>query len=351
MRSSGRAACVTPERSLQKILALLVPLLCLPQFLPAAAAGTQQSSVGPDLSVRVRVNDARTYEPLQGALVELQSASGTLVSKAFSDERGCADFSGLSLQPYRARVSLQGFTTSETVVEVAARDVFREVTVSLPRIPSKALPHGSTISARTLAIPARALREVSKGLVHLKDEQKPFDSVPHFRKATKIFPDYYEAYYLLGMAHLETHSTEDAKTDFQNAIAREPEFALSYHPLAVILIAQKRFDEADRLLLRAMEIDPGGWQWPYQLARSQGGRGQWDKALEYGLRARDQPNAPPKIHLLMVDIYRNRGDTQNALRELEEFAALDPHSSYMPRVRQAISELRAQAQEQSTLRH
>jgi hypothetical protein len=56
--------------------------------------------------------------------------------------------------------------------------------------------------------------------------------------------------------------------------------------------------------------------------------------------AREREGAPPRVHLLMVDIYRNLGDYPKAIEELEEFARREPRSPLLPRVEAMLRELR-----------
>ena len=51
-------------------------------------------------------------------------------------------------------------------------------------------------------------------------------------------------------------------------------------------------------------------------------------------------NAPPKVHLLMADLYSNTGKPDKAMEQSRNFEKLDPSSPYIPRVHQVLAELR-----------
>ena len=104
--------------------------------------------------------------------------------------------------------------------------------------------------------------------------------------------------------------------------------------------AQQRYAEEKELLLEAQKLDATDWRWPFELARCLAQQSQWEGALRYGVTASGSANAPPKVHLLLADIYANSGRPREAIAELELFAKLDPESFYMKRVREVLNVLR-----------
>jgi len=318
--------------------AKLILVLC--SFPPAYA------QVAPGLStidITVRVVEAGTSAPVGLVKVELFQVRGSIVGTMVTDERGRAEFYQIPREPYGVRAFKDGYQTAEVRIDIDRNDLVREVVVELRQSSGRTkLETGDVVEARTLAIPKAASKEFRKGVEFLNKKHDPQRAIEHFRKAISVFPDYYEAYFLLGMAYVGLQALQEAKSALQKSVELKPDFVSPYHPLAVILIAEKHYDEAEALLLKAMQLDPEGWQWPFELARCYATRGQWEKAIPYGQTAHERPHAPSKVHLLMVDLYRNTNDPGRALEELEEFARVDPTSSYMPRVKEAMSELRGQ---------
>jgi hypothetical protein len=336
--------CFTPGlRNEGASLAVLL-LVLLTQASVPPSVHAQAGSSGVILGISVYVSDAATSLPLSHARVELQSRNGPVVAEGYTDDRGCAEFLGVLPQPYLVRASLDGYETTETQLDVKPGESHREVDVVLGRA-KEDRPRGAagTVTAHLLAVPKRAARELQKGLVCLNTERKPEESIRHFRKATRLFAGFYEAHFLMGMAYLELNSQEEAIEAFREALRLNSQFLQAYRPLALLLLAQRQYEESDRLLLKAVELDPQGWQWPFELARSYAQQRQWDLAFYYGYMACHRPRAPAKVHLLMVDLYRNTGDDMDALDELEEFKKADPGSPLIPRVEQTILELRAHA--------
>ena len=142
------------------------------------------------------------------------------------------------------------------------------------------------------------------------------------------------------MAYVQLNASQDAQAELLKALELNPKSLSPYYPLSVLLFGQKRYAEEERLLLQAMGMDKQGWQWPFELARCYAGQGAWAKALQFGKMAHELPNSPSKTHLLMADLYSSTGDTETAVRELEEFVRLDPQNPYIPRAQQALERLR-----------
>ncbi len=296
-----------------------------------------------DLGVRVIGQQHEQF--IEQAQVELVRFPSGVLQVAFSDSTGRVLFPGVRPDGYVVRVSKSGYRTEEVRVEIRAGDTHHEASVQLrseDRV--AASPTESTISSRTLSIPAPALEEFQKGAELLRVKRDPKESIPHFQRAVELFPNYYEAYFLKGMAHLQMNVLDEAHTALARSIELDPKFLEPYHPLSVVLISLKHYAEAENLLLRAMELDKEGWQWPFELARCYATEGQWEKALSYGQMAHGRPNPPSKVHLLMADLYSNTGESEKAIEELEEFGKLDPDSPFMPRVKQKINQLRTQKQ-------
>jgi tetratricopeptide (TPR) repeat protein len=309
----------------------------------ALLAGPLQAQVAPfdrTVDIYVRVYDARTEYPLERVRLELLRFPDGVMTQLFSDSSGRQTFPRLLPNSYVIRASLPGYQTAEVRLDIRRGDVSREVGVPMdPLVRAPSVGPGS-ISTRSLQIPEGALREFSRGLTQLKEKKDPKRSVQYFQRAVEISPEYYESYFMMGMAYLQMKAQVKAETAFRKAIELNPHFLEPYYPLSVLLIAARKHAEAEVLLREALKMDPEGWRWPFELARSCANRDDWRSALEYALMARAQPGAPPKVHILLADLYSAIGERAKAIEELEKFAQLEPQSPMMPRVQQALLRLR-----------
>ncbi|MBI3661985.1 MAG: tetratricopeptide repeat protein [Acidobacteria bacterium] len=290
----------------------------------------------------VRVSDAANGLPLDRVKLELIKFPEGILQLTFTDGGGRAEFTQLIPQSYSIRATREGYLPAEAAFDIRRGQLSENVSIQMqPENPrqTSAAP-GGLVSAKSLAAPQAAKDEFSKGVELLNQKKDARGSIPFFQHALELAPEFYDAHYVLGLAYLQLQSLDDAEKSLARALALEPKLLPPYHPLATILITRKRFDEAEKLLLRALEIDPKGWQWPFELARSQATQQKWEKALEYSKQAHAAAGVPTRIHLLMADIYSGAGQVDLAAAELDEFERLDPRSPYMPKVRQARTRLR-----------
>lgn len=104
--------------------------------------------------------------------------------------------------------------------------------------------------------------------VLLYDEGKYCESIAEFRKYLDVVEDgsrehklvsYYicEAYTSTGLAHLRANNLSGAEQDLREALAIHPEYADLNYRIAVICYQQKRYDEAEVLLVHALKMNPG----------------------------------------------------------------------------------------------
>jgi tetratricopeptide (TPR) repeat protein len=311
------------------VLALVIPLPLEAQSLETA-------------TVSVRVSDESNGLPLERVKLELLKFPFGILQLTFSDGAGRAVFVRLTIQSYSIRATRDGYLPAEVSFDIRRGQLSENVTIQMqPENPrQKSGAPGGLVSAKSLAASQEARDEFAKGLSLLDEKKDARGSVPLLQHAIELAPQFYDAHVVLGLAHLQLQALDEAEKSLTRAMELEPRLLQPYHPLATILITRKRFDEAEKLLQRALELDPKGWQWPFEMARSQAMQRNWEQAIVHGKRALAAVNVPTKIHLLMADIYSNAGQVELAAAELDEFEKLDPQSPYMPKVRAARAQLK-----------
>ncbi|MGH9799203.1 MAG: tetratricopeptide repeat protein, partial [Blastocatellia bacterium] len=235
-----------------------------------------------------------------------------------------------------------GYRPTEVAVDARRGEFNKQITVQMLPENTASQPSGGVISTKSLAIPKAAAEAVKKGLQALNEKKDARQSIEHFQEAIKLHPEYPEAYFLIGTAHMQQKTFDQAQNAFEKSIKLDADFAMPYYPLAVLLAGQKRYEESDQLLLRAIELEPLSWQGPFELGRSYANRQVWDKAITYSEMACAKQNPASKVHLLMADVYSNTGRVEKAVNELELFIKLDPKSPYLPRVKESLVQLKQQ---------
>jgi len=191
---------------------------------------------------------------------------------------------------------------------------------------SSDIPSGTTspVSVREMSIPKGARELFYKGIGRLAKDD-PAGGLIHLARAVSQFPDYFEAYYGIGVAQMELGQYEEAQRAFQKSIDTSGgHYASPYFGLSALLCALQNFSEAEPVIRRGLELFPSFAQGEFTLAWALFGLNRVDEAEKYALQAlqRDPLFAP--THLMLANIYIRRSDYVPAVRELEAYLQLQP---------------------------
>lgn len=192
---------------------------------------------------------------------------------------------------------------------------------------------GSSVSVRELSIPQRARNAYNKGIDRLA-KRDPAGSLAHLQRAASEFPNFYEAYYAMGLAQLNLGRNAEAQQAYQQSIEMSGgHYAAPHFGLSALLCAQQRFAEAEPVIRKALELDPGFGPGHFTLAWALFGLNRLDQAEknahETVIR---EPNLAP-AHLLLANIYIHRHDYAALLGELEAYLKLEPDGAMSAQVR------------------
>jgi tetratricopeptide (TPR) repeat protein len=295
--------------------------------------------------VLIRVRDRVNEEQLAQVQVQLIRFPDGVVGEQFTGSDGSVEFSGLSVGTFTVRASCQGYEPAEAQIDLRNSDrTHQSVDIALmPRRHDEGGPPNGIVAAEVLKIPGNARKEFERGSRLLNEKKDLSRSIAAFQRAIALYPSYADAYFLMGTAQVQARASSAAEASLRKAIALNAHMAAPYYPLAVLLFGERRYAEEAKLLLEAQKLDPADWRFPFELARCRAQQGQWDSALRYGIEASGSDSVPPKVHLLLADIYANSNRPREAVAELELFAKLDPSSSYMGRVREVLTILGARS--------
>lgn len=324
------------SRHLSGMRYVVVPLAVL-SLLETISA--QDSKPDSSCEVRITVVDRDTETPLPRARVEVVRFPDVIIGGGFTDTEGTFVTAAPSPGSYQARVYLNGYADVDTSFVVYSQQDTTTLSVHMEGN-RRAATSSSKVSAAALKRPRAAVKEFERGMELL--ETKDFrGSVPHFENAIATVPDYYEAYFLMGIAQVQLGSIEKGGRSLSKAVELAPDFLPPYYPLTVVLYSEGKFEEENALLRKATELSPNDWRWPFEMARSLARLQQWPQALEYATKAHENRGAPTKAHLLLGDLCKHNGQPAKAMAEYEDFLRLDPKSPLAPRAQEALKELRA----------
>jgi tetratricopeptide (TPR) repeat protein len=192
------------------------------------------------------------------------------------------------------------------------------------------------VSARELSIPERAVKAYTKGINRLS-KNDPASSLVHFQRAASEFPNFYEAYYAMGVVQLRLGHGEEARQAFQKSIdASGGHYAGPYFGLGALLCNQQQFTEAEPIIRKALELAPDFGPGHFILAWALFGLNRLDEAekLAHEASIRD-PKLAALAHLLLANVYIRRSDYSGELLELDAYLKLEPDGPLSNQAREA----------------
>jgi len=329
--------------SLSRIAALLAALLFF--ALPAGAQIRQPNSSRPSRvwAVRGTLRDFQTSEPMEMVRVSLKKFTGEVFGTNYTHSRGDFEFNGVPNGSYQIVAEAEGYLLLQENIEVlnASREgltfFLHRTGENIPR----ATVAGDSVSKHELSMPQKAQEAYRKGTERLYDKSDAKGSIPHFQRAVSIAPDYYEAYFQLGVAHSRLGQAADAESALRKSIAlSDDHYAQPDVALAALYINTGRFAEAAELAHRGISLDGAAWQGHYELARALAGLNQWADAEKSAREVRaNKPDFAP-VYLLLANIYMHEKNAPALIEDLEAYLKIQPNGPDSERARSLLEQVR-----------
>lgn len=193
------------------------------------------------------------------------------------------------------------------------------------------------------------LRMAGKGHVAFEKGSKMLErgdaahSIPYLEQAIAQYPQHYMAYYDLGVAHFRLAHQAEAEQAFQKAIEiTKGNFAAPQFGLGAILCQKAAFTEAEALLQRALDVEPGSAVGKYYLGFAQFGLNRLIEAERTVEQALLRNANFSQAYFLLAKIHERQHNLPAALRDLESYLKLEPNKE---RVRSLAAEIQRQMEQ------
>jgi tetratricopeptide (TPR) repeat protein len=234
----------------------------------------------------------------------------------------------------------------EIVVEEAGYEPTRE-TLQLLRGPSPPLelylkagnssPVRRTdyaVSVRELRIPVKARNAFEKGLERLA-KNDAVGSRTQFLRATATFPDYYEAYYHMGVADLKLGREEEAAQAFQRAIDLSGgHYAWAQFAVGLLLCRRGEYAEANTIIREGLEVDGGSATGHLFLSVALFHLNRLEEAEKSAREALLRKPGFAWAYLVLADVHGRRGEYARQLQNLDAYLKLEPDRPASKQVRE-----------------
>ena len=205
----------------------------------------------------------------------------------------------------------------------------------------------SQVSVRDLQIPRKARDAFRKGTQLLAGNQ-PAASIPEFQRAIKIFPEFYEAHYKIGLANLNLRRYQAALAAFEISIeVSKGRYPPSQFGLGVARCTQKQYTEAEEAVRAGLDQVPVDAVGNFTLAWILFSAGRLSEAEKSARQAVLSNANLASAYLLLAQIHLRHNDLPAVVSELDAYLRLDPagpHNAQAQAIRLEARELLAKQQ-------
>ena len=312
-------------------------------LLPSLATHAQMGEGRPSnrRSVTGNVYYADSGKPVENVLVELKNSEGLVVEQTMSGPTGFFQFFNLGRGSYEISIHVQGYEPIAQTVDLSFSSSRGNVLSLRPRRdPSGPAPSGSNVSAHELSMPEKARSAYEEGQRKLYQEKDAAAGLKAFQQAATEAPDFYEAYYQMGMAELSLDDFSAAEKDFQKSIEISKDgYAEADVALGSVQLDQNRNKEGEALIRHGLSLSPNSWLGLYELGRAQLNQNEVQEAAASAEKARQiQPNAPV-IYRLLANVHIRQKNRAALLEDLNTYIKLEPGSAAGQRAQQMREQL------------
>jgi len=312
----------------QKVRLIALTILVL-------AAGRAEPVQPETMIVRGEITSS---SPLGGSMTVELSGDGMRFETAFVNADSSFEFR--SVTPGMHQLRVLGANGQVLYQEYVSVNPNQNLSIHLPEQPPAKRAGDSTVSLQQLQhkVPPAAQKAFEKG-ERAATKGNLDQARTCFEEAVTRDPEFADAYNELGGVNASQNHLPEAAEQFQKAINLVPEHRKALPNLSIVLAKMDRFHEAGQVARRALQFVPGDSRMHYILAASLvDEHGNIDEILAHLDRAAaDIPSA----HLAAADLLAERGRSEEAIHRLEGYLErAAPGDALRPKVEARLAQLR-----------
>lgn len=324
-----------PQFSPLVIICILTFAACPTAF--AQFGGPGATSTPAQLHGQVRY--AHGGQPAHQILVRLERFDGGIVDQQYTDRSGKFRFAGLRQLTYNVSIHVPGYEDVNQQVELSTKrsDYIFLVLRSDGTTREASLGPAVVIDSK---VPLNARREFEKGRTAIMGDSRPVEGIAHLEKAISLYPNFHEAYLMLGTTYMEIHQLDKAVVTLRKAIEINSKRPEAYFALGETYRRKKKYAEAEKVLADGLQIQERSWQGHYISGCVYYETNDMVKAGRHVAKVLMLKPDMPEAHLLGGNILLRANKVEDALLELQEYVRLDPKGKFAPQARETIAKIK-----------
>lgn len=267
--------------------------------------------------------------------VRLERFSGGLIDQIVTDNRGRFRFPNLQRGYYKVIINAPGYRPAQqdADLQVVARVyLIFELTSDATKNSSGLPVFADVIDAR---VPGPAREAFNSGRTALTKKSYR-EAVGHFERAVFAFTNFFEAQLLLGIAFMDLKEWDNAEKALLRAVEIKPDNGSAKIYLGEVYWRQKRYSDAEPTLREGLKLDEKSWHGHFTLGRLYWDMGEVAKAGgPIGMTLQLKPELA-EAHLLAGNILLRVNQRERALIEYKEYLRLAPKGEFVPQVQELV---------------
>jgi len=319
-------------------------------LLALIAPATTASQMGRNtVSVTGMVITEGKNERIEHVIVRLCDTGGNLIIQTTTLDTGEFDFRGVQRGRYILTFQANGFQNTEIHLDLSFNSD-KGMTVYMKPEAGKPVStaSGPSISAHELSMPRAARDLVASGKKKLYADKNARGGLADLQKAVLIAPNYYEAHYQIGMAHLTIGEAQEAEKSFRKSIeVSQDNYGDADVGLGTMLVEKGDVEAGETTIRRGVELNPSSWMGFYELGKLDLNRNRLESGLQSAERARSLAPNTPIIYRLLANIHMRQKNYPDLLSDLDAYVKLDPDSPAGLRAKQMRGEVERELAKQS----
>jgi Tfp pilus assembly protein PilF len=309
---------------------LLLGLLVCTPIATAQIAGFDRQAVEVFGTVFVEGGD----RPIAGVIVNIRSLTGGPFVSVLTDWSGRFQVLGLDPGMYEIVVEEAGYEPTRATLQLLRGP---SLPLELHLRASNASPVRRTnyaVSVRELRIPVKARNAFEKGLQRLAKNDVD-GSRTQFERATTAFPDYYEAYYHIGVADFRLGHDGEAAQAFQKAIDLSGgHYAWAQFALGLLFCRRGEYAEAETVIRQGLDLDGSPATGHLFLSVALFRQNRLEEAEKSAREALLRKPGFAWAYLMLADVHGRRGEYGMQLHDLDAYLKLEPDGPASKQVRE-----------------
>jgi len=272
--------------------------------------------------------------PASQVAVKLKSHAAGIFRSVLTDLEGHFEVRSLPPSTYEIVVEEAGYQPAETSAQLDGPSS-KLVLYLNSSSPAQAARTSETVSARELKIPWKARSEYEKGVVSLAKKDRT-GSLSHFTKAAQAFPEFYEAYYQMGVVETSLRRLDEAMQAFQKSIDLSGgKYGWAEIGVGYLLYLEGKPEEAVTIVRRGLEKEESSAEAYFILGMALLRLNRLDEAERSAREALLRNPNYAEAYLVLSDAYGRRHEYGAQLQGLDAYLKLEPKGAESERVQQA----------------